>query len=91
MSRAPSKDQVELMRRRGYLTVDEAAEVTKQNKWSLYRWVRQNKVASQKAGHNIYVSLKSLAKRIGPIQCEELGIDYPDETSDTPRRDTFIE
>lgn len=91
MSRAPNKDQVELMRKRGYLTVDEAAEVSKQNKWSLYRWIRNNKVASEKVANNIYVSLKSLAKHIGPIQCEALGLEYPKEDEDTPRRDTFIE
>lgn len=91
MSRKPSQDQVNLMKSRGFLTIKEAAVKANVNQWSLYRWVRNGKVNCQNVAHNIYVDMKSLAKLIGPVMCEQAGLEYPEEDEDTPKCDTFLE
>lgn len=62
-----SSKQTSLMFRKGYVTVNRAAELVGRHPISIRRWIAAHKVVTVHCGRSVYIHLVSLRKYAGMV------------------------
>lgn len=64
----------EKMLQQGYLTVSKASKIMGKSVHTLYRWIRTGKVDGEKVFGHWFITVASLAARLGPDRARAFGL-----------------
>jgi transposase len=67
----------EILRRKGFIMVSEAAQRCSRSVWTIYRWLEDGKVEGARMEGEQYVTYRSLYNFIGQEEARMLGMPDP--------------